>query len=172
LGIRAQVQANTSNFCCYKIENGNATYTKSLLRRSKLKDVAFMYGGAPSQFEQPLLRVGAGIRAAMSILAQGVGPELSKTLWRSIERKDWATFNATLVVTSELIAGLRSAEDANGAPLSPLMTDGFPGGLESGIRAALEVKGVSHRYLREPQDHASDAEMDVVKALLAKLKLL
>ena len=29
------------NFCCYKIENGNATYTRLLLQRPSLRNVSF-----------------------------------------------------------------------------------------------------------------------------------
>ena len=83
-----------------------------------------------------------------------------------------ASFNKSASVQSALVAGLRLGQHVNGTPLSPLFPDGFPGGLESGLRAALEVQGVSMRYLRAPEDTASDAQLDVVRQLLASLGLL
>ena len=43
--LDAVAAAAGERFCCYKIENGNSTYTAQLLRRPSLADVAFMYGG-------------------------------------------------------------------------------------------------------------------------------
>jgi len=172
--LDAVAAAAGERFCCYKIENGNSTYTAQLLRRPSLADVAFMYGGgAATAFIPPLHAVGAGITSGFSVLAQGIAPAQDREVWPAIRSGDATAFNKSIALQSALVAGLRSGLDARtGRPLSPLMSDGFPGGLEIGLRTALEVRGVSSRYLREPQDFATAAQVQVVRGLLRRLGLL
>ena len=164
------VARNTSNYCCHKLENGNATYTANLLRRPALADVVFMYGGgSATPFLPPLLHEGAGATSGMSVLAQGISPLADTRVWPALVSGDAKAFNESAALQASLVTGLRLGQWDNGSLIDPSFADGFPGGLESGIRAALEVQGVSARYLRSPEDHASDEQLAAVARLLKSL---
>lgn len=158
------VAESSPNFCCYKLENpGNMSHNYALLQRYD-KRIAFIWGGGPVP-ELPTL-FAKGARGSMSILAQGLSPATAARFWAALNAGDSATVSRLTDVQERLVRGLRHGVSASG---EKVFADGFPGGFESGVRAALEVQGVSQRYMRLPQDSAADGDLGFLRTLLSDL---